>query len=187
MSLSGKLVAPKPVRRNSNTSELKFELNSLEINPISPVKSCKSAIGAKQFDYSKNLISGFSKLEIGAIKKNFTHNNLSEREFENELEKNIEEESAKNEILNILNRNDSTYFQSYISEEMEEEENLVEEQEENIRITFPPLRCSNPFSKNFDSSENSQNLHNIDLRIFKFKSKNLSCFSSTIKIDKCEN
>lgn len=167
--ITEKPFAPRPVKKNSNKSaairiDTGFENISKFNSNSSSSQTRKSSINFEQ------LLSP----EISRIKcKNFIKVEEEFCIFKNELSQNLSEESAKSEIISILNKNDSTFFTSFngntescLSEENRLTTNVYED--EIIKLNLPPIRISNPVYKNFYSSDDEDE---VDLNVFNFTSK----------------
>lgn len=161
--------APKPIKRYSNNMGLKVNDGFDK-----EIKLDNHTISSVKFERKINLENPFSPVisPIGSNKILEEEDELSL--FINELKMNKSEESAKIEIFSILNRNDSTFYASLNgrSDSTEGDDNRLpinNEEEENLKFTFPPLRSFNPFYKNINY--NSSDEQEIDLNAINFKSK----------------
>jgi len=167
--ITEKPFAPRPVKKNSNKSaairiDTGFEtISRFNSNP-SNSQTRRSSINFEQ------LLSP----EINRLKcKNFTKVEEEFCIFKNELSQNLSEESAKSEIISILNKNDSTFYTSFngnrensLSEEIRLTTNVYED--EIIKFNLYPIRSSNPVYKNFYCSDDEDE---VDLNVFNFTSK----------------
>jgi hypothetical protein len=123
MDDSQKTFAPKPVKRNSNPKGIKLITEFEKITSI------------REYTYTPN-----SKLNPDCfLKKAVSAYDI--------FEKDIRDSSSTSELLSILNQStgiDSFLYQSEISE-INDDCNVIDE----LRISMPPMRCDNPFFKNF--------------------------------------
>jgi hypothetical protein len=167
--ITEKPFAPRPVKKNSNILAIKIETGFDNLSKFNS-NSSSSLIRRTSMNFEKSLSPEPSRNKC----KNYSKEEDEFYTFNYELNQNISDESAKSEIISILNRNDSTLYASFngktescVSDENRLTSNLCED--ELTRFTFPPIRSSNPFYKNFSCASDEE--HEVDLNVFNFSSK----------------
>jgi hypothetical protein len=132
MDDSLKIFAPRPVKKNSNNRGVKIITEFEKINKINYSTYTPNAKGASE-SYLKKTVS-----EI----LTFDH-----------FEKDIRDSSSTSELLSILNNESTGIDSAYLSENIISDFNddclLVDD----LRISMPPIRCKNPFYKNFSNNK----------------------------------
>jgi hypothetical protein len=121
MDDSKRIFAPKPVKRNSNSKGLKINTDFERIK--------------------KNTFTTYTP-NAKSVKK-FISENLTTYDT---FEKDLRDSSSTSEILSILYQ--STGVDSLISEQPVDDDYLYVDE---CRTSMPPMRCKNPFYKNFRS------------------------------------
>lgn len=153
MTPTGKVFAPKPIRRISKVN-LDFPDNcSLNYNSFS-AKNKKIL----NWDEMKNEVDDFKDDAI-CFQPYF--------QFESDLNKEIDIDIAKSEIFSILGRSDTsaTELKSSVATC---DDHMNEDEYTSVRNSVP-IRTSNPIHKNFQEMSDDE----WDLELFKFKSTNL--------------
>ena len=139
MNTTGKLIAPKPIRKSSNNTGIKIQTYS-DKNLFNVPHTAKNK---KTVDWRDGLFSD------GLYNINNFDSPFKKIDFDNELC----EEKAKSEIFSIL-KNESTLAtdNSFNLNDSFTKSNDLFFEEDEARTSMPPIRPQNPFHKNFQDA-----------------------------------
>lgn len=177
MADSQKLHAPKPIKNNSNFNSVKIicDFEKIALNEL-PSKTYTPKLN-NEFKMINSQIISFKLLQNFKRKKQMwsnvhtpknmntkTNSNLDEflkedfiEEFKGmQIEKS--EYYSKSEILSILNKNDSTTYESFCQEISFEEDSYF--YVDDLKTYALPERTKNPFHKNLNVIESNLNFIN---------------------------
>jgi hypothetical protein len=146
MDDSRKLCAPKPIRHHSNKIIGVKIINDFE-------KSYQKPKGP------------FSKFNSDCLVQKTVSGDLSYEAFT----KDIRDSSSTSELLGIMN-NESTVMDSLLcqSDILINDFNDEFVLNDLVRTSMPPMRCKNPFFKNFSNNENQLNYESYERDDYKY-------------------
>jgi hypothetical protein len=145
MDVSRKLCAPKPIRHSSNKIGVKI---------------------ITEFEKAEKPIrTPFSKASSNCLAIKALSDNLSYEAFT----KDIRDSSCSSEIINIMN-NESSGMDSllYHSDILVNDFNDEFVSNDVIRTSMPPMRCKNPFFKNFSNNDKQLNYDSQERDDYKY-------------------